>query len=294
MPLSVDTSQTLSLSLFRVSDVIYVCSIHCTLHITCSLAPTPTPFINSNSSSLIAGTPLNLSCDYNLSTSVDTNIIATATWTVDNMPIDISDDGITSDEIYLTFSPLTTLYTGIYTCNLTITPSHQTPPHITVGSPVQSLEMDIIVQSKVHPILHVLVHIPLTSLPLSSLSTYIPLPPLSVPKPDIVVSVSPTGPLYAGTSVILTCTVTLDPAVNNNENIDFVWSCSEDIAGDEQGPISTSAMGEFNISPVAVQDNGTMFTCTGTVTGVSNVQPAINSTIYNIIVTGKLAISLSL
>ena len=85
--------------------------------------------------------------------------------------------------------------------------------------------------------------------------------------------------------------MTLDPAVNNNENIDIVWSCSEDIACDEQGPISTSDMGEFKtlkISPVAVQDNGTMFTCTGTVTGVSNVQPAINSTIYNIIVTGKL------
>ena len=151
MPLSVDTSQTLSLSLFRVSDVIYVCSIHCTLHITCSLVPTPTPFISTGSSSLIAGTPLNLSCDYTQSTSVDTDITATATWTINDMPIDISEDGITSDEIYLTFSPLTTLYTGIYTCNLTITPSPQTP-HVTVGGPVQSLEKDIPVQSKVHPI----------------------------------------------------------------------------------------------------------------------------------------------
>ena len=82
--------------------------------------------------------------------------------------------------------------------------------------------------------------------------------------------------------------MTLDPAVNNNENIDIVWSCSEDIACDEQERILTSAMGEFNISPLAVKDNGAMFTCTGTVSGVSNVQPAINSTIYNIIVTGKL------
>ena len=81
--------------------------------------------------------------------------------------------------------------------------------------------------------------------------------------------------------------MTLDPAVNNNENIDIEWSCSEDIACDEQGPILTSAMGKFNISPLAVKDNGTMFTCTGTVNGGSNVQPAINSTIYNIIVTGK-------
>ena len=50
-----------------------------TLYITCSLVPTPTPFISSNSSSLIAGTPFNLSCDYTLSTLVDTNITATAT-----------------------------------------------------------------------------------------------------------------------------------------------------------------------------------------------------------------------
>ena len=82
--------------------------------------------------------------------------------------------------------------------------------------------------------------------------------------------------------------MTLDPAVNNNENISIVWSCSDDSACDEQERILTSAMGEFTISPLAIQDNGTMFTCTGTVTGVSNVQPAINSTIYNIIVTGKL------
>ena len=155
----------------------YICSIHCTLHITCSLVPTPTPFISSNSSSLIYGTPLNLSCDYTLSTSVDTDITATATWTINDMPIDISEDGITSDEIYLTFSPLTTLYTGIYTCNLTITPSPQTP-HVTVGGPVQSLEKDIPVQSKVHPIPRVLVHTPLTFLVLSLFSTYIlPFPP---------------------------------------------------------------------------------------------------------------------
>ena len=79
-----------------------------------------------------------------------------------------------------------------------------------------------------------------------------------------------------------------NPAYAPDENIDIEWSCSENIACDEQERILTSATEEFNISPLAVKDNGIMFTCTGTVTGVSNVQPAINSTIYNIIVTGKL------
>ena len=79
------------------------------------------------------------------------------------MPLEIFDG------VYLIFSPLTTSYTGNYTCILTITPSSQTP-HVTAQEPVQSSEKDIIVQSKVHPILHVLDHIPLTSLSHSLLS----------------------------------------------------------------------------------------------------------------------------
>ena len=181
MPLSVDTLQSLSLSMFRVSDIFYVQYIK--LNITCSLVPTLTPFI-SNSSAPIAGNLFNLSCDYTLSTLVDTNITATATWTINDIPLNISEDGISSDGVYLIFSPLTTSYTGIYTCTLTITPSSETP-HVTAQEPVQSSEKGIIVQSKVHPILHTLVHMPLTSLSHSLLSLptspLSPLPPLSPP-----------------------------------------------------------------------------------------------------------------
>ena len=49
-----------------------------------------------------------------------------------------------------------------------------------------------------------------------SLSLSLPLT-RSVPKPDVVINISPTGPLYAGTSLTLTCIMILDPAVNNNE-----------------------------------------------------------------------------
>ena len=79
-----------------------------------------------------------------------------------------------SDGVHLIFSPLTTSYTGNYICTLTISPSSDTP-HVTVGGPVKSSVKVIIVQSKVHPILHVLVHIPLTSLSHSLLS--LPLSP---------------------------------------------------------------------------------------------------------------------
>ena len=100
---------------------------------------------------LYAGTPLILSCDYTLSISVDTDITTSATWTINNTVLDISDDdddSISSDGVNLIFSPLTTTYTGIYTCILTITPSSQTP-HVTVQ---ESSEEDIILQSKVHSI----------------------------------------------------------------------------------------------------------------------------------------------
>ena len=135
------------------------------LHITYSLVPTPTPFISTDSSS-IAGTSLNLSCDYTLSISVDTDITTSATWTINNTDIsdDDDDDSISSDGVNLIFSPLTTTYTGIYACILTITPSSQTP-HVTVQEPVESSEENIIVQSKLYFILHVMVEYHDLSLP---------------------------------------------------------------------------------------------------------------------------------
>ena len=121
----------------------------------------PTPMIIANvTGTVYAGIPLILSCDYTLSISVDTDITTSATWTINNTVLDISDDddddSISSDGVNLIFSPLTTTYTGIHTCILTITPSSQTP-HVTVQEPVESSEGNIIVQSKVHSILHVMV-----------------------------------------------------------------------------------------------------------------------------------------
>ena len=186
-----DPSQTLSLSLFRVSDIFYIQYI---LHITCSIVPTLTPFISTDSSP-IAGIPLILSCDYTLSISVDTDITTSATWTINNTVLDISDDdSISSDGVNLIFSPLTTTYTGIYTCILTITPSSQTP-HVTVQETVQSSEENIIVQSKVHSILHVMVEYhdlspslpPSLSFPLS--------PPLSLSQSFSLMLLSISVPL---------------------------------------------------------------------------------------------------
>ena len=142
----------------------------------------PTPMIIANvTGTVYAGTSLILSCDYTLSISVDTDITTSATWTINNTDIS-DDDSISSDGVNLIFSPLTTTYTGIYTCTLTITPSSQTP-HVTVQEPVESSEENIIVQSKVHSILHVMVEYHDLSSPPPSLSQSPTLMLLSISVP---------------------------------------------------------------------------------------------------------------
>ena len=44
------------------------------------------------------------------------------------------------------------------------------------------------------------------------------------------VTLSHTAPLYAGTGLTLTCTVTLDPNVDNGERVMTEWSGLQDIS----------------------------------------------------------------
>ena len=96
---------------------------------------------------------------------------------------------------------------------------------------------------------------------------------LSVPQPDVVISVNPTGPLYAGTSLTLTCTVTLHHEVNNNETINTEWNGLQSISEDRYTMSNVTSESDsnytatLNISPLAVQDDDVMFTCTETVIG---------------------------
>ena len=120
-----------------------------------SLVPAPTPFIIVNTTDRTAGTTLSLTCDYILSSSVNTSIEIESNWTVNGSAVATSADGhISTAGVSLIFSPLTTSDTGTYTCTLNIT----TPQtlHVTVQGPVESEEEVITVQSKVHSIPHVI------------------------------------------------------------------------------------------------------------------------------------------
>ena len=97
-----------------------------------------------------------------------------------------------------------------------------------------------------------------------------------VPPPDVTVTLNSTPPLYAGIGLTFTCTVTLDPNVDNGERVMTEWSGPRDISGDRYSVTGTSGSGSsytdsLTISPLADLDDG-KYTCTVTVTGGSNVQ----------------------
>ena len=105
------------------------------------------------------------------------------------------------------------------------------------------------------------------------------------------VTLSRTAPLYAGTSLTLTCTVTLDPNVDNDVSVMTQWSHKPKdryTVTDARGNDSTYT-GNLTISPLADQDDGT-YTCTVTVTGRSNVQQATASDEEILNILGKTII----
>ena len=99
---------------------------------------------------------------------------------------------------------------------------------------------------------------------------------IAVPAPYVVVTVAYTTPLYAGSSLTLTCTVTLDPNVDNSENVTASWSGPIDITGERFLVTAANGSGSTYISHLTItaladQGNGT-YTCTGLVTGENEQQ----------------------
>lgn len=100
--------------------------------------------------------------------------------------------------------------------------------------------------------------------------------------------------LYAGTGVSLSCCVTLDPSVNNNENVSIDWMTDGDIIQDRYTFSETKKISEamftrdMIISPLALSDASIDFICTGTVTSHTNSTQSIANSTKNITVEGKI------
>ena len=112
-----------------------------------------------------------------------------------------------------------------------------------------------------------------------------------VPQPTVAVTLNNTGTLYAGTGLTLTCTVTLDSSVDNSEHVSIDWSRMpggrSTVSPVMRVPGSSSYTGTLTISPLADQDDDGTYTCTGKVTGGTNVQPVISTDDINITGMGK-------
>ena len=92
----------------------------------------------------------------------------------------------------------------------------------------------------------------------------------------MTVTVTYITPLYAGNKITLTCTVTLDPNVDNNETVTTSWSVPSDISGERYLVTAASGSGStytgsLTIRSLADRDDGT-YTCTGIVTRENELQ----------------------
>ena len=97
---------------------------------------------------MLAGAPLTLQCDFNLSASVeDISVDTVVTWTVGNTAVTTSGERrrVYNSGTNLEFSLLTTSDTGRYTCTLAIIPQTS---FITVDGPKESPEKIITAQSE--------------------------------------------------------------------------------------------------------------------------------------------------
>ena len=131
---------------------------------------TPSITASPSTSALYAGTSLSLTCDYILSSSVDTTPQTAVVWVVDGAAVDTSPGRISATGDTLSFSPLATSDTGSYTCQLTVT----TQTHVTVQTPEQCAVENIAVQSNV--LCYIIIH------SLFSIVLWISLPPHRPPS----------------------------------------------------------------------------------------------------------------
>ena len=112
------------------------------------------------------------------------------------------------------------------------------------------------------------------------------------------IAINQNAPLYAGSIVILSCVVTLDPYVDESGNIIVAikWSSLRNISGNRYSIITPAVnsssiyTSNLTISHLETQDSG-IYTCTVTVTGghyvqQTNASDSISITVDQMKITG--------
>ena len=115
---------------------------------------------------------------------------------------------------------------------------------------------------------------------------------ITVPAPDVVVTAAYVTPLYIGSSLTLTCAVTLNPTLDNDETVTTSWSGPSDIGGGRYhiNNSDRTYTSSLTINPIVEQDNGTYIICTGIVKG-ENEQQATASANHTLSINRKTLLS---
>ena len=124
-------------------------------------------------------------------------------------------------------------------------------------------------------------------------SLYVYVYSLSVPIPDVVTTPNRTTPLYAGTSVTLTCTMTLHPNVDSGESVGMGWVGPRSLPRNQYSQTGLHKAGRIytrniTISPLLDRHSG-RYQCLVLVSG-RNVKQATSTSAINITVMSKLSI----
>jgi len=98
-------------------------------------------------------------------------------------------------------------------------------------------------------------------------------------QPTVTISANRTAPLYAGTGLTLTCTVSLDSSVDSDVSVSVTWTGPRTIPGERYSVMKASGSGgtytgSLTISPLAEGQDDLQYTCSVTVSGGSSVLEA--------------------
>ena len=102
-----------------------------------------------------------------------------------------------------------------------------------------------------------------------------------VPAPEVSLSV-PSGPLYQGTSLTLSCTATLPPSVDTNVSVAIQWTpntTDDRVTITPASSLQSPFISTLTISPLAEEDDGITYTCTVTINGGTTVMSTDTTTI---------------
>ena len=122
----------------------------------------------------------------------------------------------------------------------------------------------------------------------------------SVPAPAVSVSLITNGSVYQGTVLVLSCTATVDRAVNTNFTVDITWTSDNDtLNGTEFVSITETSDSELVFSrvvefrPVNTTDSA-IYTCTASIAPTATDSDSVlastsNTDTVNITVEGESA-----